>query len=387
MPVETKDGYHWLAPTITAHAWSPDRKMLALCPNTREVWIYSGCDNSDASKWTRKWVLKEHEMVVSGIDWSPVTNKIVTCSHDRNAFVWTLDAAGAKWDPCIAILRIERAALRAAWAPDGNKFAVSSGHKVVPVCHFEEENNWWVSDHIKKHKSTVLSIAWHPNSQIVATASTDFKCRVFSAFVEEVDKGMDAGPFAAQGDLGELLLELDGCRGWVTDVAWSPTGTRLAYAGHDSSIAVVHFAADPAEPPAMQVLQVRGLPHSCLSFLSEDSLVAAGHDFNPALFALGGGGEWAFVENVDKKKEAATAAKSSAFAASRAMFASKAKTGTSDGGGSASVWTKHQGAITDLQPYSAPGGSVSAFSTVGTDGRLVVWDLRKCGVDAAALRL
>lgn len=69
----------------------------------------------------------------------------------------------------------------------GQKFAVASGYKCVPVCHFEPEHDWWVSDQIKKHKSTVLSTAWHPNSQLIATASTDFKCRIFNAFIEGVD--------------------------------------------------------------------------------------------------------------------------------------------------------------------------------------------------------
>jgi actin related protein 2/3 complex subunit 1A/1B len=29
--------------------------------------------------------LVQHEQLVSGIDWAPKSNKIVTCSHDRNS--------------------------------------------------------------------------------------------------------------------------------------------------------------------------------------------------------------------------------------------------------------------------------------------------------------
>ena len=54
----------------------------------------------------------------------------------------------------------------------------------MPVCYYENDNNWWVSKMIKKHKSTVLCIAWHPSSQILATGSSDHKCRVFSAFID-----------------------------------------------------------------------------------------------------------------------------------------------------------------------------------------------------------
>lgn len=69
-----------------------------------------------------------------------------------------------------------------------NKFAVASAAKCVSVCYFEEENDWWVSKHIKKHKSTVLDLDWHPNNCLLATASSDFKCRVFSAYLKGVDK-------------------------------------------------------------------------------------------------------------------------------------------------------------------------------------------------------
>lgn len=33
--------------------------VLALCPNTNEVWIFTGCKDPDHTKWTRKYILKE----------------------------------------------------------------------------------------------------------------------------------------------------------------------------------------------------------------------------------------------------------------------------------------------------------------------------------------
>jgi actin related protein 2/3 complex subunit 1A/1B len=129
----------------------------------------------------------------AGLDWSPVTNYLVSCSHDRNAFVWTEKSAGV-WKPTLAILRISRAALCCKWSPNGKKFAVGSGSKTVPVCQFDAEQDWWTSKIINKkkgsavqHKSSIVSVAWHPNSQFLATASTDKKCRVFCAHNEDLD--------------------------------------------------------------------------------------------------------------------------------------------------------------------------------------------------------
>ena len=112
--------------------------------------IYSGVDKEDFSAWKLEHTLKGHDILISSVDWSPVHNKIVTCSHDRNAFVWTL--TNNEWKPSLSILRINRAALCVRWSPDGKKFAVASGAKQVPVCHYEQANDWWISKMIKRHK-------------------------------------------------------------------------------------------------------------------------------------------------------------------------------------------------------------------------------------------
>ncbi len=114
--------------------------------------------------------------------------------------------------------------------------------------------DWWVSKWIKKHKSTVLSVAWHPNSLVLATGkvygrafddfkycvvldefivklaftldllswlllypffflsffsgSCDFKCRVFSASIEEVGDNCSPGIVS---QVSTLILLCDIC--------------------------------------------------------------------------------------------------------------------------------------------------------------------------------
>ena len=108
--------------------------------------------------WTRPspclLCLLQHDLVVADIDWSHATNKIVTCSHDRNAFVWSLSPETDEWKPALVILRIQRAAMCCRWTPDGRKFSVGSGAKCVPIAHYESDQDWWISKMIKKHKST-----------------------------------------------------------------------------------------------------------------------------------------------------------------------------------------------------------------------------------------
>jgi actin related protein 2/3 complex subunit 1A/1B len=164
--------------SITCHAWNADRTKLAVCPNSNEILIYE----KEGTNWVEKFVLAEHDAVITGIDWAPVSNRIVTSSLDRNAYVWTFQ--NDTWKPTLVILRIPKAATSVKWAPNEKKFAVSSSAKCVAVCYFDKDHDWWVSRHITKHKSTVLSLAWHPNSIHLLTGSSDSKARIFSAFVK-----------------------------------------------------------------------------------------------------------------------------------------------------------------------------------------------------------
>lgn len=161
-------------------------------------------------------IFPKHDHVVTGIDWAPNSNRILSCSQDRNAYVWTFDGSVqpiGEWKPTLVLLRINRAATCCKWSPAENKFAVGSGAKMVSICYFEKENNWWVSKMIKKpHKSTVLSVAWHPtDNTIIATACSDFKARVFTAYVKEVDGKEKKGTF------GDLVNEYS-AKGWVRDL-------------------------------------------------------------------------------------------------------------------------------------------------------------------------
>ena len=140
---------------VSAHAWSPDGNEVAFAPNSNELRI------ADSKTLETKHSLKEHDMLISAIDWHPQSNYIVTCAHDRNAFVWSFDDQEKKWKPSLVILRIERAALDCRWSRDGQKFAVASSAKCVPVCYYESDNNWWVSKMIKKHKSSARIAAFY----------------------------------------------------------------------------------------------------------------------------------------------------------------------------------------------------------------------------------
>lgn len=152
---------------------------------------------------------------------------------------------------------------------------------------------------------SVTDLAWHPNSQLIVTASTDLKCRVFAAYIADVDGVENSGPFPQLAPFGEPMAEFDHANAWVNAVAWSPQGTRLAFVGHGSSLHVVDFGSRKGEAPTIQSLRFQQLPMSRICFLSNEALVGAGHDCNLHLFSTNASGFWGFNELLDKKRTTA----------------------------------------------------------------------------------
>jgi actin related protein 2/3 complex subunit 1A/1B len=362
-----------IAESVPEHAWNKERSMCAAAVG-KSVIIYDATDDNPR-KWKKLHTLDDHTLTVSSLDWHQESGNIVTCSHDRNAFVWKYDESSDKWHPNLVILRVDRAANQVRFSPDGKKFAVASSAKKVPVCHFEPEQKWWVSQMIKKHKSTVLSLGWHPNSQIIATGSCDFRCRVFSCYVDldNVDAEQDNGPFNEGYPFGELIAEFD-CKGWVEAVAWSPGGTTLAYCGHDSSITFVDFEGGEA---SSQTIKCKCLPFRDCKFVTDTRLLAAGYDFNPMLFDKKDG-LWVLDGDIDDEKQLESEKKKGNTAKAFHIFHHLTETGKK--GAEDKIKTKHDNTITCIREFETSAGQTK-YSTSGIDGRVHFWDIPHEGGD------
>lgn len=77
---------------ISTHSWNAEGDHIAIAKNQKEVEIYKST-GSGANRWTTSAVLDQHDLRVTGIDWAPKTNRIVTCSADRNAYVWNKEVS------------------------------------------------------------------------------------------------------------------------------------------------------------------------------------------------------------------------------------------------------------------------------------------------------
>ena len=389
MPLEV----HNLAQTpITSHVFSPDRQRLAVSLNSNDVQMYS----RNGQEWVPTDTLSEHDKLITSIDWAPNSNRIVTSSQDRNAYVWqeTPDPETGKiiWKPTLVLLRINRAATQVRWSPKEDKFAVASGARAIAICSFDSENNWWVSKLLKKPiRSTVLSIDWHPNNVLLAAGSADMKARVFSAYIKEVDERPAATVWGSKLPFNTICGEYASpAGGWVHSVGFSPSGDVLAFTGHDSSINIVYPGG------ALYSIRLTSLPFVTLTWTSENAIVAAGHDCQPVVFS-GSEAGWEGVGSLDDSTGAKSSdgpragyggsssvgrLKTGAFATFRAADSHGAPS-SPGGAGSSTADTKlltiHQNTITSVRPFEIQGTQVTKVSTSGVDGNLVIWDVSAVG--------
>ncbi|KAF1982382.1 structural constituent of cytoskeleton [Aulographum hederae CBS 113979] len=357
--------HHLFHHPIADHSFSADRKTLAVArDNNVELYSKSG------AKFLLQDELRGHDKTVTGVDIAPNSGKIVTCSQDRNAYVWEPSPTG--WKPTLVLLRINRAATCVRWSPSETKFAAGSGARVIAVCNFEDENDWWVSKHLKKPiRSTITCVAWHPNSVLLAAGSTDGHARVLSSFIKGVDERPAGSVWGERLPFNTVCGEfLNNTAGWVHAVAFSPSGEALAFAGHDSSVTVVYPGGAEQPPRAVVSVSTQLLPFSGLVWKSEEEIVAAGYDCE-AYRLQGNEQGWQIAGSIESSGRPGMSdqREESALNMFRQMdLKGKVKDDTQ-------LKTVHQNTITMVREYGGGPGDVRQISTSGVDGRVVIWDL------------
>lgn len=160
----------------------------------------------------------------------------------------------------------------------------------------------------------------------------------------QIDEKPSPNPWGAKMPFGALLAEY-GSSGWIHDVSFSPSGCRLLWVAHDSTVALVDKVDanggtngnGEGEPTLHKSIH---LPFTCLKWLSESTAIAAGHDCSPVLFSISGN-EIKMVSKMDVPAENKSANVSSAFK----MFKNIDRNAGNDGTSALQLKTLHQNAI------------------------------------------
>ena len=290
--MSTTTVHHLMQGPITCHCWNGDRTKFAISPNNAEVHIYS----KKAVKWEVESVLSAHTSYVTGMDWAPQSGLLVTCSADRDAYVWKF--TDGAWKKARVILHMNSVATVVKWSPQENKFAVGSGAGIISICYHEKDIDWWMNKHIfkKSISSTITSLEWHPNNYLLAVGFSNFKLKVFSAYVNDIEPQPRETAWAKKMVFGRIIAFSNSKGGRVHSVTFSPSGNKLCWVG-DSSISVANMTSRQ-----VKVVKHSFLPYVTCQFMTENIIVAAGHDSTPMVWVHNELNVLTYIDKLEKEK-------------------------------------------------------------------------------------
>ena len=224
---------------ISLVAFNKDFTQVALSKKDNNIYIYSVPDIMKTDKWKLLYTLESHYQYISGLDWCPKTNRILSCSYDKTSFVW--DFADNKWTPSNVVATTKLGYLCCKWNKRGDKFCEGTSAKQLFIGYFNKESNWWMGRNIKVHKSSVVSCEIDPTSLFVISGSTDLRVYVSSCYLPEIDDEFlndQTRPLAQ--NFGTPIFEIKpNC--WINSVAWLPSGDLGVVAGQDATISVIDY--------------------------------------------------------------------------------------------------------------------------------------------------
>lgn len=278
---------------ISLLVFNKDYTQCALSKKDYNIYIYQVPDIMDTNKWTLLHTLKNHFQYVSGLDWCPETNRILSCSYDKTSFVWNFE--GNKWtfDTVVATLKVSY--LFCHWNKRGDKFVEGTGSKILYIGYYAKESNWWTSRQIKNHKKTsVICARFDPSSLYVLSGSTDMKVIITSCYMKDVDDShLTAGSTPA--DFGNSIYEFD-AGSWLISCNWSLDG-KYAYAASQGGYVNV------IEKEAKKVTQIP-IPDSPIAFIlpvNNNSFYAVGYNREIYLYEESSG-NWKMTKEITKKE-------------------------------------------------------------------------------------
>lgn len=308
---------------ISVLCFNKDFTQVALSKKDNIIYIYSIKDLLKTDTWKLIHTLESHYQYISGLDWCPETNRILSCSYDKTTFVW--DLTDKKWVPSNVVWTTKLGYLCCKWNKRGDKFCEGTSAKHLLIGYYNKKTNWWMCKAIKvpkkkddgaeetknkkekeetqnPHKSSVVACEIDPTSMFVLSGSTDLRVYVSSCYIPKIDDPfLSEEQKAAAPSFGQVIYEFKE-NSWINSLTWLPSGDRGVVAGQDAVILVLN----PKEEKDKQteIIKCKHSPATMIIPKNDTSFYAICYDRNIIEYEKKDD-TWEIKKTITAKKEGA----------------------------------------------------------------------------------
>ena len=329
-PANQKPKDLFLLEGISVLCFNKDFTEVALSKKDNKIYIYSIKDLHKTDTWKLIHTLESHYQYISGLDWCPETNRILSCSYDKTTFVWDFTELKdeKKWVPSNVVWTTKLGYLCCKWNKRGDKFCEGTSAKHLLIGYYNKKTNWWMCKAIKvpkkidenaektketknkkekeetqnPHKSSVVACEIDPSSLFVLSGSTDLRVYVSSCYIPKIDdQFLTEEQKAAAVPFGQVIYEFKE-NSWINSLTWLPSGERGVVAGQDAVILVLN----PKEEKEKQteIIRCKHSPATMIIPKSDTSFYAVCYDRNILEYEKKDD-TWEIKKTITTKKEGA----------------------------------------------------------------------------------
>jgi len=206
-------------------ALDPSGTRIARPGRRRQLRRTYSIDVWDAESLTPITTLRGHSGQILALAWSPDGRWLASSAKDGTLVIWDTERGANR-----VLERGGGAAVQAlAFSPDGTRLASGSADGRVVIHNLGNLKNILQAaaaipsrTMFGRHEGAVRALAWHPEGEVLASASADDTIQLFGTA------------------RGEPLHRLQGHNGDVLCLAFSPDGSRLFSGSRDKTVRVWH---------------------------------------------------------------------------------------------------------------------------------------------------
>lgn len=273
--------------------WSP-RGLLASCGADRRVHIWNSVTGTD---WTLVTTSPSDAFLraVRHVSWAPDGHSLAAASFDASATVLELSGGQKpKLEPAVCLEGHDAEVKSVAYSSGGGLLATCSRDRSVWIWHVGLDFDYDCIAVLNSHRGDVKRVAWHPHIEMLVSCSFDQSVRVW---VEDEDDWFCSEQLVAHSST-------------VWDVSFDESGDGLATVSADRSLIVWRRQSPPANVIGAMP---RYVVSACVNRLTTEPLYSVDWLLGEEIIAVGGGDDSVHIlkrtvdnELPDEPPEAAT---------------------------------------------------------------------------------